>query len=75
MDDTKRDAHKVAADMLADLDVFIDQFQAWGWFKAAANAEELVCEIYNRLGVAMPAERSARIEALLDQDPTRTSST
>lgn len=61
--------------MIASLDSFIAEFEARGWLKAAATSEELVCEIYQRLGCVMPAERIAKIEALLDQTLTRKPST
>jgi hypothetical protein len=65
----------VASTMLATLDSYIGEFESRGWLREAASAEELVCAIYDRLGIAMPAERISRIEALLDQDLTRTQST
>lgn len=66
---------EVAAGMIANLDSFIGEYEARGWLKAAAIGEELVCEIYQRLGVVMPKDRVARIEALLDQNLTRKQST
>lgn len=75
MNDMTAAGDAVASAMLATLDSYIGEFEARGWLSETAIAEELVCAIYARLGIAMPEERVARIEALLDQDLSRTPST
>lgn len=66
---------EVAAGMIASLDALICEFESRHWLKAAALGEELVCEIYDRLGMAMPEDRAAKIEASLGQAQTKTPST
>lgn len=72
MDEANAGQDIVGLEMLKTLDSFIGEFEARGWLREAGRAEELVCAIYDRLGIAMPTERITRIEALLGQDLSRT---
>lgn len=72
MNEANAGEHAVGLEMLRTLDSYIGEFEARGWLREAATAEELVCAIYDRLGIAMPVERINRIEALLGQDLSRT---
>lgn len=69
------DMDEIAAGMIASLNALICEFESRHWLKAAALGEELVCEIYDRLGMAMPEDRAAKIEASLGQAQTKMPST
>lgn len=68
MSDVDLELDTSAAQMVAQLDQQIGIFEGRGWLKAAAIAEELVCQIYADSGIDVPAARLETLTKLIGHD-------